>query len=190
MRLGDVARTDLYGVLGVTAGASAAEIRRAYRHLAMASHPDLKPDDRASAERRMVELNVAASVLLDPSRRAAYDRARACPVRPPSSRWDFWWVSSAFRGTDEWARPETASPTHLEGELGEAVRRFRSAPSRVLHEWWLLTASRSPSAHAFVTIASVGLALVFISLARPRSLAPLFQQATARVANDATPSST
>ncbi len=190
MRLGDVLASDLYGVLGVSREASGEQIRRAYRRLAMTSHPDLKHDDRAAAERRMVELNVAASVLLDPARRAAYDRARECPSRSASTRWDFWWVASGFRGREDWARPEPPPPIRLEGELGEAVRRFRSGPTRAWYEVLRLTTNRSPSAHALVTIASVGLALMFISLARPRSLAPLFQQETARVADNVAPSST
>jgi curved DNA-binding protein CbpA len=190
MRLGDVLASDLYGVLGVDREASTEEIRRAYRRLAMLSHPDLMHDDREAAERRMVELNVAASVLLDPARRRAYDRARAACSRPRSGPWDFWWVSSAFRASEEWVRPRDTPVTPLEGELGEAVRSFRSWPSRVLGELLRITTNRSPSAHAIVTVASVGLALMLISLAKPRSLAPLFQPETARVALSAPPTST
>jgi curved DNA-binding protein CbpA len=190
MRLGDVLASDLYGVLGVDRQSSTEEIRRAYRRLAMLSHPDLMHEDRDAAERRMVELNVAASVLLDPARRRAYDRARAVGSRPRTGPWDSWWVSSAFRGSEEWVRPRDAPPTRLDGELGDAVRSFRSWPSRRLEGLLRATANRSPSAHAVVVVASVGLALALISLARPRSLFPLFPQETARVALSAPPTST
>ena len=190
MRLGDVLASDLYGVLGVDREASTEEIRRAYRRLAMVSHPDLVHEDREAAERRMVELNVAASVLLDPARRRAYDRARATGSRPRTGPWDFWWVTSVFRGSEEWVCPRDTPVTRLDGELGEAVRSFRSRPARAFEGLLRVTANRSASAHAIVTLASVGLALVLISLARPRSLFPLFPQETARVALSAPPTST
>jgi curved DNA-binding protein CbpA len=190
MRLGDVLATDLYGVLGVERDSSTEEIRRAYRRLAMLSHPDLMHEDREAAERRMVELNVAASVLLDPARRRAYDRARSAGPRARTGRWDLWWVTSAFRGSEEWVCPRDVPVTRLEGELGEAVRSFRSWPSRKLEGLLRVTTNRSPSAHAVVTVASVGLALLLISIAKPRSLFPLFPQETARVALSAPPTST
>ena len=77
MRLGqDVLGMDLYSVLEVPSRSTAEEIRQAYRRLVRGSHPDLYPGSGGGAERRMVELNVAASVLLDPLRRGEYDRRR------------------------------------------------------------------------------------------------------------------
>ncbi len=68
-----------YGVLGVEPGAPPAAIRDAYLSLARQSHPDYfttaSPEARAAAERRMVALNEAWSVLGDPGRRAEYDLA-------------------------------------------------------------------------------------------------------------------
>jgi hypothetical protein len=193
MRLGDLLAADLYGVLGVSEDAKSKEIRRAYRRLAMMSHPDLAQDDREVRERRMVELNVAASVLLDPGRRAAYDRARARAAAgraATGSSWDFWWISTGFRRNEEWDRPDDAPVTRLEGELGDAVRSFRSWPARAVCEVARLTSRRSPATHAIVTVASVGLALMLISLARPRSLGPLFQQQNARASLSVSPTST
>ena len=59
----------LYDVVGVGAGASAQEIRAAYRRAARDAHPDLGGSD--AAFRRV---NAAYEVLRDPARRARYDR--------------------------------------------------------------------------------------------------------------------
>ena len=67
----------LYEVLGVSRGASAAELRAAYLRLARHHHPDVaaaSADGAASGEERMRELNEAWAVLGDPARRRAYDR--------------------------------------------------------------------------------------------------------------------
>ena len=64
---------DYYDVLGVDRSASDAEIKKAYRKLAMANHPDRNPDD-ASAEARFKEASEAYSVLSDGNKRSTYDR--------------------------------------------------------------------------------------------------------------------
>ena len=66
-------RRDFYEVLGVDRGVDAAELKRAYRKLAMEHHPDRNPDDKV-AEARFKEASEAYQVLADPEKRARYDR--------------------------------------------------------------------------------------------------------------------
>jgi molecular chaperone DnaJ len=64
---------DYYEILSVERGASAEEIKKAYRKLAVKFHPDKNPGDH-EAEERFKELGAAYDVLMDPDKRAAYDR--------------------------------------------------------------------------------------------------------------------
>src|ERR1051326_3817642 len=64
---------DYYEGLEVARGAPAEEIKRAYRKLAVKFHPDKNPDD-PHAEEKFKELGEAYDVLMDPDKRAAYDR--------------------------------------------------------------------------------------------------------------------
>ncbi|HBL18181.1 MAG TPA: molecular chaperone DnaJ [Elusimicrobia bacterium] len=66
---------DYYAALGLKKGASADEIKQAYRSLAKRHHPDLHLDkDKARATGRFQEINEAYEVLSDPAKRAKYDQ--------------------------------------------------------------------------------------------------------------------
>ena len=64
--------SDFYALLGVTREATEAEIKKAYRKLAMEYHPDRNPSPEA--EGRFKEITEAYEVLRDPQKRSAYDR--------------------------------------------------------------------------------------------------------------------
>ena len=68
-----MAKRDLYEVLGVAKDASADDIKKAYRKLAMKHHPDRNPDDK-SAEEKFKEVQAAYEILSDEQKRAAWDR--------------------------------------------------------------------------------------------------------------------
>jgi DnaJ-domain-containing protein 1 len=63
---------DLYAVLGVKPGATAAEIKSAYRRLARRYHPDVSASPNSSAS--FVTISQAYQILSNPRMRAAYDR--------------------------------------------------------------------------------------------------------------------
>lgn len=72
----DWAQKDFYKVLGVSKDATAAEIKKAYRKLARANHPDSNPGDSAKHE-KFKEVAEAYDVVGDPEKRKKYDEMRA-----------------------------------------------------------------------------------------------------------------
>jgi curved DNA-binding protein len=82
--------TDYYAALGVERGASAEEIKKAYRRLAQKYHPDVSKEP--GAEARFKEIGEAWQTLKDPEKRAAYD---ALGSRPQGEE---------FRPPPDWAR--------------------------------------------------------------------------------------
>jgi len=68
-----MAKRDYYDVLGISKSASADEIKKAYRRLAMKFHPDRNSDD-SDAEGKFKEAKEAYEVLSDSDKRSAYDQ--------------------------------------------------------------------------------------------------------------------
>lgn len=68
-----MAKKDYYSVLGVNRQASADELKKAYRKLAMKYHPDKNPGDK-QAEEKFKEVNEAYDVLSDPKKKQIYDQ--------------------------------------------------------------------------------------------------------------------
>ena len=74
-------KRDYYEVLGVSKTATEAEIKKAYRKLAMKYHPDYNPGDK-EAEEKFKEINEAHEVLSDPEKRQRYDQYGFAGVDP------------------------------------------------------------------------------------------------------------
>ena len=68
-----MAKRDYYDTLGIQKGASATEIKKAYRKMAVKFHPDKNPDDK-SAEDKFKEAAEAYEILSDPDKKARFDQ--------------------------------------------------------------------------------------------------------------------
>ena len=66
-------KQDYYKILGVSKDASADDLKKSYRNLAMKYHPDRNPNN-PDAEKKFKEINQAYDTLKDEQKRAAYDR--------------------------------------------------------------------------------------------------------------------
>lgn len=64
---------DYYGVLGIEKDANEADIKRAFKKLALKYHPDRNPDNK-EAEEKFKEINEAYQVLSDPDKKAKFDK--------------------------------------------------------------------------------------------------------------------
>lgn len=144
---------DYYGILGVPAQASPEEIKKAYRQAALKHHPDRNPGNR-DAEERFKLAAEAYSVLIDPEKRAVYDRygeeglrGRGGPGFDPSVFTDFedilgnffgFSFGDLFGGADRRRadRPQRGRDLALELEIGldEAVLGAEKEVKLTRHE--------------------------------------------------------
>ncbi|MDD3493923.1 MAG: DnaJ domain-containing protein, partial [Candidatus Thermoplasmatota archaeon] len=85
-------KKDYYEVLGVNKDASQADIKKAYRRLALKYHPD--KSDRPDAEEKFKEISEAYAVLSDDEKRQQYDRFGHAGIDSQYSYQDI------FRGAD------------------------------------------------------------------------------------------
>ena len=69
-----MSKKDYYELLGVSKDASEADIKKAFRKLAIKYHPDKNRDNPEEAEKKFKEINEAYSVLSDKDKRAQYDQ--------------------------------------------------------------------------------------------------------------------
>lgn len=85
-----MAKRDYYEVLGIGRDASESEIKSAYRKLALKYHPDRNPNN-PEAEEKFKEASEAYEVLIDPEKRATYDRFGHAGIEGNFSRGGFQW---------------------------------------------------------------------------------------------------
>ncbi len=79
-----MSKRDYYEILGVTKNASEAEIKKAFKRLAMKYHPDRNPENK-EAEEKFKEAKEAHDVLTDAQKRAAYDQFGHAGVDPSAA---------------------------------------------------------------------------------------------------------
>ena len=76
-----MSKRDYYEVLGIEKNASEAEIKKAFKRLAMKHHPDRNPDNK-EAEEKFKEAKEAYEILMDAQKRSAYDQFGHAGVDP------------------------------------------------------------------------------------------------------------
>jgi molecular chaperone DnaJ len=81
--MGTGSSDDCYALLGIDAEADGAELRRAWRRLALRWHPDRAGPGATATFQKIL---AAYTMLSDPVARAAYDRRRGAPTRSPGVR--------------------------------------------------------------------------------------------------------
>lgn len=104
---GELARADdLYSILGISRYATADELKRAYRKVALENHPDRNPNDPVKEE-RFKKAAEAYEILSDPERRALYDRTGS--------------TKASKTGGSAWAASEPIDPIR---RRDEAARKY------------------------------------------------------------------
>jgi curved DNA-binding protein len=109
--------TDYYAALGVERGASADEIKKAYRRLAQKYHPDVSKEP--GAEARFKEIGEAWQTLKDPEKRAAYDELGSRPQ------------GEEFRPPPDWARQHAGEQASFDDlDFADLFARFGARGGR------------------------------------------------------------
>ena len=111
--------SDYYDLLGVSRGASDAEIKRAFRALARELHPDVSTEPDAAA--RFRDVAEAYEVLSDPERRATYDRFGKAGLR----RGGFETAFTTSGACPTSSRPSSARTCSAEGRRQRRTARWR-----------------------------------------------------------------
>jgi curved DNA-binding protein CbpA len=174
MRLGkDVLEADLYGALGLLPDATESEIRVAYRRQVRTSHPDLNQDDPEAAA-RMLRLNTAARVLLDPTLRRAYDRgprhaAPASPSQAEPPRRAEWFERREQTSDDDWASVPAPTPYEARTHSG-FFTELRGRDGQWSLQLQELVESLSGRQQLGIAAVLFAVALGLIVMARPQSL--------------------
>lgn len=100
---------DYYKILGIERNASKEEIKRAYRKLALKTHPDRNPGD-AKAEERFKEINEAYQVLSDPEKKSRYDQ-----LGESYSQWQQGGAPAGGFNWEDWFTPSPSGNVRMGG---------------------------------------------------------------------------
>jgi len=121
---------DYYSVLGLEKSASAEQIKKAYRKLALKFHPDKNPDDK-QAEERFKEITEAYAVLSDPQKKQQYDQFGDAAFHQNFSQEDIFRnvdLNSIFREFGFGGRGGDDIFSHIFGGMGGGHAGFHGRP--------------------------------------------------------------
>src|SRR5687767_2959729 len=172
MRLGkDVLEADLYGALGLLPDATESEIRVAYRRQVRTSHPDLNQED-PDAMPRMLRLNLAARVLLDPTLRRAYDRApKTSKSRPPAAKpagHSAWFERCEQSHDNDWAPAPPPATREQRARFSGFFQELRSRDGQWSLQVQELVESLSSRQQLGIAAILFAVAISLIVMARPQ----------------------
>jgi hypothetical protein len=114
--------TDYYALLGVDPGATAAQIKSAYRKLAKQYHPDV--NNSSDAAEKFREITEAYDTLTDPDRRRRYDRLHGTRTGTSGGTW------SGFTGSGNRTRAQNGSANGTRSQAASPILK-------VLEDIWL-----------------------------------------------------
>jgi DnaJ-class molecular chaperone len=118
-------KRDFYEVLGVTKSATAADIKAAYRKLALKWHPDKNQDKKDEAEAKFKEINEAYQVLSDDKKKQAYDQFGHAAFDPASGMGGNPFAGGAQQGPFTWSYTTGgANPFGDTGDFGDPFEIF------------------------------------------------------------------
>ena len=119
-------KRDYYEVLGLSKGASEAEIKKAYRSMAKKYHPDMNPGN-AEAEAKFKEVNEAYDVLSDSDKKAKYDQFGHAAFDPAAGGG---YGGQGFGGFGDFGDIGDIFGSFFGGGFGGSSRQNRNAPMR------------------------------------------------------------
>lgn len=112
---------DYYRILEVPESASQDKIKKAYRRLALITHPDKNPQNQQVAEEKFKQISKAYEVLSDPVSRRQYDAGNSEHTHHPQrDPFGFFGYGFSLFSRDPFAR------SHRDPDLDEALRLFES----------------------------------------------------------------
>ena len=153
-----MAQADYYKALGLLKGASAEDIKKAFRKLAVKYHPDRNPNDK-TAEDKFKDINEAYAVLSDPQKKEQYDTFGSSGFHKQYSQEDIFRgfdFGNAYKDMGGGGGAEDIFSRLFGGSFGRGGERggFRSAPQRgVDHEMELTISFRDAAQGAEKQIA-------------------------------------
>lgn len=141
VRAKGAADKDYYDTLGVPRDTSEAEIKRAYKKLALKWHPDKNPDQKERAQTEFIAIQKAYEVLSDPQKKRRYDNQRSFFSEDSGEEWDGADNSGGFQ-----------PPGQVLTTLDQVQRILNSGEPCVIHVYadqrhffgsWMFEAARS-----------------------------------------------